>query len=48
MRESGDERERGVEGALLSASAEAKRLSSELHSMSLVLYVVCNNQYAFY
>jgi hypothetical protein len=43
------ERERGgEEGAILSASAEAKRLSSELHSMSLVLYVVCNNQYAFY
>jgi hypothetical protein len=48
MRESGDERERGAEGALLSASAEVKRLSSELHSMSLVPYVVCNNQYAFY
>jgi hypothetical protein len=51
MKENGDEREkerwRGWKEHF-SASAEAKRLSSVLHSMSLVLYVVCKNQYAFY
>jgi hypothetical protein len=41
-------REREVErakGALLLCLREVERLSSVLHSMSLVLYVVCKNQY---